>query len=418
MTLNDSHWRSNFHAFMWHAIFLALTTSFMDIDTIIPSMMIKAGGTSFHLGLLTAIMTGGASLSQLIFGGFLSGKQRKKSYLLLAIHLRVFSLLLLSLLFFKSPGLSGDVIIATIFLLISLFSFSGAFANVSYMDILGKSVLKTSRKRFFSIKQVVNSVGVLASALVVRSLLKVFEYPFNYGVLFLIAGLLLLVATGGFWKIREALIPPQKKLGLMGYLVRIPGEIRSNDNLRYYLLIINTMGLGLGVLPFAILLAKTRYGLDYSMIGNFLLFRTVGMLLAGLILYRLSSRIRYKSLLKFCLVVGGLVPVLCLLITDNSLLYQVVFVFAGVFVACYKMATNGVLLEISTDENRALYAGISGAGNILTAIFPLLAGALIPYVGFTAVFLVVAAIMFSSFLFVHKLNCKPEEYSDGSVSNG
>ncbi len=392
---------------MWHAIFLALTTSFMDVDTIIPSMMIKAGGTSFHLGLLTAIMTGGASLSQLVFGGFLSGKQRKKVYLLLAIHLRVVSLLLLSVLFFKSPNLSGDVIIVSIFLLISLFSFSGAFANVSYMDILGKSVLPESRKRFFSIKQVVNSVGILASTLAVRELLKIYDYPVNYGVLFLIAGLMLWVATGGFWKIREALVPQQKKLGLLGYIIRIPGEIRSNDNLRNYLLIINTLGLGLGVLPFAILLAKTRYGLDYGMIGNFLLFRTIGMLAAGLILYRLSSKIHYQSLLKFCLVIGGLVPVLCLVITDNQMLYQLVFIFAGVFVACYKMATNGVLLEISTDENRALYTGISGAGNILTAVFPLLAGALIPYVGFTAVFLIVAALMFSSFVFVQKLKCKP-----------
>lgn len=406
MALTDPQWRSNFRAFMWHAIFLALTTSFMDVDTIIPSMMIKAGGTSFHLGLLTAIMTGGASLSQLVFGGFLSGKQKKKFYLLLAIHLRVFSLLLLSVLFLKSSDLSGDVIIGSIFLLISLFSFSGAFANVSYMDILGKSVLKSSRKRFFSIKQVVNSVGVMSSALVVRELLKIFDYPTNYGVLFLIAGIMLWIATGGFWKICEVIAPQQKTLGLMGYLVRIPGEIRANSNLRNYLLIINTMGLGMSVLPFAILLAKTRYGLDYAMIGNFLLFRTVGMLVAGLILFRISSKIHYQKLLRFCLVIGGVVPILCLLITDNPILYQLVFILAGVYVACYKMATNGVLLEISTDENRALYTGISGAGNILTAIFPLLAGALIPYAGFTAVFLMVAALMLSSFLFVQKLKCR------------
>jgi MFS family permease len=407
MTLSDPQWRSNFRSFIWHATFLALTTSFMDVDTIIPSMMIKAGGTSLHLGLLTAIMTGGASLSQLVFGGFLSGKQRKKIYLLLAIHLRVISLLFLSMLFFYSPNLSGDAIIASIFLLISLFSFSGAFANVSYMDILGKSVLPAARKRFFSIKQVVNSVGIMASTLVVRELLKIYDYPSNYGVLFLIAGLMLWVATGGFWKISEALIPQQKKLGLMGYLSRIPGEIRSNSNLRNYLLIINTMGLGLGVLPFAILLAKTRYGLGYGMIGNFLLFRTIGMLAAGLILYRLSSKIHYPTLLKFCLVVGAMVPVLCLVITDNQTLYQLVFALAGVYVACFKMATNGVLLEISTNENRALYTGISGAGSILTAVFPLLAGALIPLVGFSVVFLAVAMLMFSSFIFVLKLKCKP-----------
>ena len=111
--------RANYWAFLWHAVFLALCTSFMDVGTIIPSMLIKAGGTSLHLGMLTAIMTGGASLSQLIFAGYLSGAPRKKAFLLLAIHLRVLALLLLAALLFRSPGLAGDVIIGSIFALIS-----------------------------------------------------------------------------------------------------------------------------------------------------------------------------------------------------------------------------------------------------------------------------------------------------------
>ncbi len=405
MSLTPKQLQSNFWAFLWHAGFLSLAISFMDVDTIIPSMMIKAGGTPFQLGVLTAIMTGGASLSQLVFGGFLSGQQRKKYFLLLAIHLRVVSLLLLSILFFKSPGLTGELIIAAIFLLISVFSFSGAFANVSYMDILGKSVQASRRKRFFSIKQVINSVGILASTLVVRELLKIFDYPVNYGVLFLIAGLLLWLATGGFWRLQEALVPVRKGLGLAGYLARIPGEIKADGNLRNYLLIINTMGLGLGILPVAILLAKTRFGLDYGMIGNFLLFRTIGMLVTGLILYKISARIRYKVLLTFSLVVGALVPLLCLVTGDHRVLYELIFILSGVYLASYKMSTNGVLLEISTDENRALYTGISGAGNILTAVFPLVAGALIPYLGFTTIFLAVMVLIFASYFFVRGLDC-------------
>ncbi len=407
MSLSDSQWRSNFRSFLWHSIFLSLAISFMDVDTIIPSMMIKAGGSPLQLGFLTAIMTGGSSLSQLVFGGFLSGREFKKKFLLLAIHMRVLSLLLLSALFFYSPGLTGQIIIGAIFLLISLFSFSGAFANVSYMDILGKSVLPASRKRFFSIKQVVNSVGILASTLVVRELLKIYDYPVNYSILFLIAGLLLWVATGGFWRISEAVVPVKKSLGLTGYLKLIPREIRSNDNLRHYLLIINTMGLGLGMLPFVILMAKSKFGLDYGMIGNFLLYRTLGMLVTGLVLFRISSMVRYKTLLKFSLVIGGLVPLFALLVADNRALYEMVFILAGVYLASYKMATNGVLLEISTNQNRALYTGISGAGNILTAVFPLLAGLLIPYLGFTVVLLAAMGLIFSSYFSVSRLDCRP-----------
>ncbi|MCB0283967.1 MAG: MFS transporter, partial [Calditrichaeota bacterium] len=138
--LNHQNSQSNFRYFLWHSAFLALTTNFMDVDTVIPSLLIKAGGSSVLLGLLTAIMVGGASLFQLVFAGYLSGKNYKKKFLLLGINLRIFALLLLALLLFTTIALSNSLIILFIFLGISVFSLSGAFANVSYIDILGKSI--------------------------------------------------------------------------------------------------------------------------------------------------------------------------------------------------------------------------------------------------------------------------------------
>ena len=66
---------------------------------------------------------------------------------------------------------------------------------------------------------------------------------------------------------------------------------------------------------------------------------------------------------------------------------------------------NGILIEISNDENRTLYAGISGAGNILTSIFPIIAGILLASLGYNVVFGIISIIMFSSIFFVRKLRC-------------
>ena len=67
MELTEKKSKINFNSFLWHSVFLALASNFMDVDTIIPSMLIKAGGNSIHLGVLTAIMLGGTSLFQLVF---------------------------------------------------------------------------------------------------------------------------------------------------------------------------------------------------------------------------------------------------------------------------------------------------------------------------------------------------------------
>jgi NhaP-type Na+/H+ and K+/H+ antiporter len=45
------------------------------------------------------------------------------------------------------------------------------------------------------------------------------------------------------------------------------------------------------------------------------------------------------------------------------------------------------LLEISTNENRAVYTGLSGAGSIMQVVYPLLAGYLVGLIGFPAVFI-------------------------------
>ena len=125
----------------------------MDIDTVIPAMLVEAGGNGFHIGLMTAIMLGGSSFTQLIFAPFISNQPYKKKFLLLGINTRIISLLFMSIMLYFS--ITGGHTIWLIFILITFFSLGGAFANVSYTDILGKSVDQSLRKSFFSMKQVV-----------------------------------------------------------------------------------------------------------------------------------------------------------------------------------------------------------------------------------------------------------------------
>jgi MFS family permease len=70
------------------------------------------------------------------------------------------------------------------------------------------------------------------------------------------------------------------------------------------------------------------------------------------------------------------------------------------------MTMNGLLLEISGNENRALYTGFAGAGNILPALFPLLGGTLIQFFGFHAFFAFFMIIIAFAAFFIYKIDCK------------
>lgn len=406
MIISIKNSKHNFRAFLWHAFFLALTTSFMDVDTVLTAMLVKAGGGPFAIGLLTAIMIGGASLMQLVFAGFLSGKMYKKKFLLSGIYLRTFAIAVIAVLFYLSDQIPDVWLLILIFIFIAMFSFSGAFANVSYVDMLGKSILPDRRKKFFTLQQTLNSVGLLVSALVVRELLRYFGYPDNYSLLFLIAALLLSVASGGFWMIRE--VPSGKKTGknIRDFLRMIPNEVRQNQNLKYYLLIINIMGLGMSIIPFFILLAKEKFGLSDLTVGNFLLFRVTGMFLISMLIFGFFRKKGYKGILYTGLAFGIILPPMALILSGDLYFYHLVFLLSGVFFSIYKIAISGILVEISNEENRAIYTGIAGAGNILPLVFPLIAGSLISAVGFQAVFIFVAISLIFALPLVSRLNCR------------
>jgi len=72
----------------------------------------------------------------------------------------------------------------------------------------------------------------------------------------------------------------------------------------------------------------------------------------------------------------------------------------------YSISINGILLEISGNTNRALYTGIAGAGSIIPAIFPLIAGQIITFYGFSLFLILFMIIITSSIFFIYKINCE------------
>ncbi|MFA6360657.1 MAG: MFS transporter [Dysgonamonadaceae bacterium] len=405
MKLTRSISKRNFYSLLWHAGFLAFGQVFMDVDTIIPSMMVDAGGSAVQVGILTAIMLGGASFTQLIYAPFISNYPFKKKFLLLGINARIFALLSMGLMLFFSSLIDGSTIIRLIFILITIFSFGGAFANVGYTDILGKSVIEDSRKSFFSIKQVITGIVLFFAALLVNKILALSVYPANYGYMFFIACGALLIASLGFWNIKEVTPSRMVVKNPKHFFHLIKTELKQNEKLKYFLGFINTMGISISMLPFVILYAKEFYNTQSADTGLFLLYKIIGSVATGFILFFLAGRYKYQYLLYGSAALAFALP-LFILLASGMPSFITIFFIGGVIFTAYSISMNGVLLEVSGIENRTLYAGIVGAGNILPALFPLLGGWIIKQFGFEPFFILFMAVILSSLFFIYKTNCK------------
>jgi len=403
-TLSKEISRRNFYAFIWHASLLAVAKNFMDVDTVIPSMLINAGGTQLHVGILTAIMIGGSSFTQLLFAPTVSGASRKKPLLLGGISLRILSLAGTGFLFLGIQSFGPSMLIVFIFIIISIFSISGAFANLPFTDILGKSILEDQRKRFFSLRQIISSAGIFASAFLVREILSRQSYPDNYARVFFLAAGFLFMASLGFWMLKEYI--PKDHTPVKQSFKDVWRELKHNRRLQYFLISINTLGLGIGILPFVLLYSGAHRELSSQFIGNLLIAKTLGLILAGLWLFSRGKKVRYHRMMETMVVLGLFAVAFAWGFPGLGFSYLLSFFAGGLFLSLYQIISSGVLLEISSLQNRSLYTAIAGAGSILPVLFPLFGGALIGWIGFHVFFALYACFMAISVIFIHRLNCQ------------
>ncbi len=398
--------KRNFYALVWHGFWLALAQTFAERNTILPALILSVGGTQTTLGILTSVVIGVPFLAQLIFAGYLNKKKYKKKYLLLGILLRVSAFAGLSFTVFFYDKVSANFVLAIIFILMLIFSVSGAFAGVSYTDIVGKSMDTPTRKKFLVTRQFLSGVGLLISALTARQLLKMFDYPQNYQVLFGIAAILLFIASFGFMAIKEK--PSEIKENqstIWEVLKSVPDILRKDNNFRTFIIIVNLTGFALTIIPFYIALGKSVFQIAEKQIGNLLLVQIVGMILSNLFWSKYVHTKGYKNVLKVFIMFQFSLPLVFLLVAYNLpfIYYNALFFLVGLSISAQKISIEGILYEITTETNRALYSGVYGALSITISLFPLFSGILMTSIGFTPIFIAVSLIASVAFLYLRKL---------------
>jgi Na+/melibiose symporter-like transporter len=370
-------------------------------------MILRVGGGELHIGIASAIMIGMPLIAKLFFTGFLQGKNRKKPYLLSGIHLRVISLGLIAVTIANLKNLSGGVLITIIYIELLLFTLGGAFAGISYIDLIGKSFNAQLRRKFFGRKQIISSAGILVSAVTARQLLKIVSFPYNYMVLFIAASVILLIATAGFWMLREKPAENRNGEGYLETLRKIPLVLRKDPTLRTYLLYVNTIGFHTALIPFYVSYARQSYYLDESVTGNLLLVHIAGSVLVSLVWPLVLRRGGFKGVLKIWAMVASVLPFLAILVGSYLPLpvYLALFLGTGLCFSAKLITQDSVIVEISSDNDRVLYSGIVGTLSLTIIIFPILLGSLISIIGYLPVFFGVGAVSVLGRILVNRMVC-------------
>lgn len=280
---------------------------------------------------------------------------------------------------------------ATLALLLALLLVTAVIGGVlmpAWLDIVGRAVPGTIRGRFFALANAAGNVGGVLGSVLTAWVLAVVAPPASFGVCFLGAALFMGLSYAALALVREPpASPPPARVPLRAYLRRVPGIIRRDRDLAWYL-----AARALGV-------AGTMAGAFYTVhglrafdapawqVGVFTGALLGGQLAGNTVLGWVADRAGHRRVM----LAGGVAMVAAngiALAAPSVDVFTTVFVLAGVQLAAVNVSGFNILLEFApTASERPTYVGL-GTTTVAPVAFgaPLVAGVVADALGLGVVF--------------------------------
>ena len=147
------------------------------------------------------------------------------------------------------------------------------------------------------------------------------------------------------------------------------------------------------------LYAKDTFAIDESYVGRYLIFQTIGAILSNFLWGAISNKWGSKMIIRIFALLGGLTPILAILLSKlGPNYYAIVFFIVGFLISGRAVGFESYLLDIAPSDNRIIYLGIRGTMNFLIVLLPIMGGFLITFMGYQLTFIIVAIVMFVAFI--------------------
>ena len=397
--------------FIWHGAFLALTMSMLDFNTVFPALISNLTESKIIFGLLFSIMLGTPLIFNIILSSFMHIRKYKKKILLLGIYLRSFSFLGMAIFTWFFGEQFPRLVITSFFFWIFLFAISGGFAGMAYTDIIGKLVKKGKRGKLFASRQFAMGIFSFLGGIVILNIftLHKMSFPNNYSINLIIGFTGLLIASIAFWFIREppSIIGDEKKVSFRLFIKKVPSILKKDTNFARFIIVENMSSFSLMILPFYLLFAKDTFGINDTYVGRYLIIQTIGAVLSNLLWGMISNKWGSKMIVRVCILIGGAVPILALILSRfGPNYYSIVFFLVGFLISGRQVGFESYLLDMAPSESRIIYLGIRGTMSIFIVLLPIMGGYFITYMGYYFAFIIVTVVMLAAFLLLGKEKAK------------
>jgi MFS family permease len=390
-----------------HGFFLSIGTTIAEPSTILPLIVNYFGGSSLLVGFFAALLRGGAVIVQL-FAAFQS-----QSYARMLPYLRrVFLIRFLSWFFIGAAVIlfgdgHPDLTLASIGVGLFLFSFSAGFGAIYFKEIIAKIFSHKFRGKTMSYRQFFSGLGGLTSGALAALVLELFEPPYSFGALFIISAFVMGLGYLAFGTVDEPIKEKvsQREDSFKKFLRNAWGVLKADRELQIQL---STFLFAYGyliALPFIILDAEARIGLNGVAVGSLITMQMAGAMLSNLMWGQLSGRGLNKQTAHIA-ILFQITAVVMAMFSSSLYEYMLIFFLVGAAIDGNRIASGNLILALAPPQKRPLYLALQV--NILSMgmFFSIIGGVLLQFFNYTVLYSITLAILSAALVFSFGLDPK------------
>lgn len=385
-------YQRNFKYFLIDGILFAVAMGIIGPTTVIPDFVRHLTDSEILIGFSASMFEVGWMMPQLFMARYLVSVTHKKWWFIGPnIPVRFAVLILAGLIFLLGNQHLGLILVAFM-VCYGIAGIGDGVVGVPWADLIGNSLNDRLRARLLGLVISISGVIMLGMSLVIGYILSDsgLDFPYSYGVLFGMAGLLFVASIFPVMFVKEvpgatatATIPTFRE-----FIPQLGHVLRSDVRFRAMIVTRWLSSLFMMAAPFYIGFATEELGLSSGVaVANLLAMQTAGMILGSFAYAWLGAK---HNLLYIRFALGGLTawPISALIAgVVGALPLYLGFFVAGLALGSIGMGYLNWVIMHATPDQRPIYIGLfNTVAAVSILITPFVGGSIVQYLGYEAVF--------------------------------
>ena len=384
----DPNSRWNFGANLFDVASFSFAMSFVFASTVMPLYVSYLTTSAVLIGLVPAIQRASYYFPQILFAKYGERLSMMKPTVARISVFERLPFLVIALSILLLPGIPPAAAYAVLIGSLFVSSTAAGIATPMWKTMIAKVIHPDRRGALFGTGFALGGLLGIAGSALSRQFLTVFDYPLSFGLCFLAAFIGQVFSWIGLVLNREPAVKPvhDPQAARERMTAWIIAELKANPNLRRYLssqvlVIFGTMSVG-----FAIVYARSAFGISDGFAGTLTLFALVSQALGTLVLGRLADRFGHKWLTEVS-TLSGVAAAAFLFFARSTVWLFPAFFFMNLSVSTLNVARMSITMEFSVPHRLPRVTAISNtAFAVPLLIAPLAGGWIVDMFGYHALF--------------------------------